>query len=736
MKKKLLAFGLILSMCMATLTGCSQEKDTTEKLISHDALAGMSKASLNFVTEGEDKYATVSENDRFALSINEDAYSIRVLDKKSGKVWNSCADTKGMEIRSKSNKAKLQSPFAFKSILGNKEQALTPLLANDYTVEFYKIDNGVRVAYDVEEYDFNISVDYILGEDGLTVNLPKDGVQENGKYSMVAIRLFQSFAAATDNTEGFYLYPDGSGAIMEFDDNSHYAESEVSYTVYNDIQDYKNAYNSIFQQAGNQVMLPVYGAAIEGEGFLAVMDKGAETAKVCIESTGDGVPTNKISCEFVYRDKFADTRYVTDEGKAEAFVFPTNYNNIERSITFRFLDSEEPVDYADMANNYREYLLDNGVAKLDAKDTIPLSLDLFMGIKEEGLMYDEFKTVTNFDQVEKILDKFTNEGRISNIQLQLEGWTKDGYFTEPNQFPVNSKIGGGSGLKSLLNYTKDKDISVALQANFLEARTDVGGYNERTDVMYLGNNTLLNWSTLCILSPTAIAKNYKSFTEDAKEYEGLAGVAFYSLGEYLSYNYNSSDMVSTTDCISVWQDMMKSSKETYGTSIVQGGNAYVLSVADKVTDIPYTDCGYQITTKSVPFYQMAVHGLVDYTGKAGNLSSDIQKETLKWIEYGYLPYFELTYDGSEDLMYTEYNTLFSSKYTDWLDEASSIYKDFNERFKDIRTMYMTDHEEVAENVSRVVYSDENKEMEIYVNYNDEAVTVNGVEIPAKSAEIK
>ena len=80
-------------------------------------------------------------------------------------------------------------------------------------------------------------------------------------------------------------------------------------------------------------------------------------------------------------------------------------------------------------------------------------------------------------------------------------------------------------------------------------------------------------------------------------------------------------------------------------------------------------------------------------------------------------------------MYTDYNTLYSSTYSAWLEDAASIYKEFNENLTEVRNAYMVGHEEVATNVYKVTYSNG---YTVYVNYNKENVTVDDKTIEAEA----
>lgn len=72
---------------------------------------------------------------------------------------------------------------------------------------------------------------------------------------------------------------------------------------------------------------------------------------------------------------------------------------------------------------------------------------------------------------------------------------------------------------------------------------------------------------------------------------------------------------------------------------VGGGNAYVLPYATRLYDIPDKDSGYYQNSAAVPFYQMVVHGCVDYSSLAGNLSYNDAYQKLRWVGNGEHPPF-------------------------------------------------------------------------------------------------
>ena len=119
---------------------------------------------------------------------------------------------------------------------------------------------------------------------------------------------------------------------------------------------------------------------------------------------------------------------------------------------------------------------------------------------------------------------------------------------------------------------------------------------------------------------------------------------------------------------------------------------------------------------------MVIHGSIQYAALPGNRYYDRQLLKLKWIEFGCVPYFELTYNNTYLLKRTEYNELFSSQYSelaDFIDEYCNEFRNINEKVYDAS---MTSHEYLDEDVVKVRYSNG---YTIYINYSDESADVEG-----------
>ena len=476
------------------------------------------------------------------------------------------------------------------------------------------------------------------------------------------------------------------------------------------------------------MLLPVFGANYGKKGFVAYITGGEETSRITVNPSGNIVKANYIYPTFLFRRGFDDPR-VTNQAvsKYDEEQLKTVYE-----ICYQILPQGKTT-YADMAVAYREYLTENGLLAGGSKEGLTLALDLFMGIVEEGLVFDTFQSVTSFAQAQEIL-KDLKSSIDASMEVSLLGWTKSGYGTEPKYFPANSKLGGNKGLEALAKYAGDNGITLSLGANFLTADAEASGYSQSTDIVFLGNYQVLTnrRNSIRVISPNTALRNYQKFMDKARKYE-LTGLKLENLGDMLYYNYSARNPVLATECKENWRQMLSESKEAFGSVTSEGGNLYVLATADTVTAIPTGDNGYQMTTRAVPFYQIVVHGAVRYTGEALNLSSDARKQRLQWIEYGYTPYFELTYESAEKLINTSYNELFTSRYEDWKEEIVATCTDMKTAWDAMQGAKMVSHEQLAKDVFCTGYDNGVK---IYVNYNEQAVSVDGVEIGAMGWEVR
>ena len=568
-----------------------------------------------------------------------------------------------------------------------------------------------------------LSAEFLLDGASLIARVPYESIREDGDFSLVSADMLPFLFSATDQAEGFFFYPDGCGAVMEFRDNAHYKESTRLYPVYGDYQK-QTALLDMFAQEAPRTLMPVFAMNRGGHGLLAIIEQGAETSRISLNCSNNIIGINYLFANFQYRRAFDDKR-VTDRAIK---VYDKDDIKTDYQLRVLFLEEEDP-DYSAMACVWRDYLLGSG-AVTRSEGTPGVAIDLFLNAPEKGLLFDTPRTVTTLAQAEEILVSLDSLG-VKNIRASVKGWTAGGYGKTPDHFPISGAVGRENDLMRLLDTAHRLGATVSLTANFLEAQADERGYSHRNDVVYTGNHTVLTDldETVFMLSPDVAKEKFEGFLKKAGGF-ALDGVRFERMGQYVGYNYGVRRYTTAAQALTLYRAMLNETKAAFGSAEAEGGNACLLGAADFFTDVPYQDYGCQATTRAVPFYQVALHGLVDYAARPGNLSSDLEREVLRWVEMGYTPFFELTYGNTEELMYTDYQILFSAEYTAWQERVAWAAKQFTEGpLAELHGQLILKHEWLSDTLVKVTYESGAR---VYVNYAAEPAAADGLDIAAQS----
>ena len=158
------------------------------------------------------------------------------------------------------------------------------------------------------------------------------------------------------------------------------------------------------------------------------------------------------------------------------------------------------------------------------------------------------------------------------------------------------------------------------------------------------------------------------------------------------------------------------------------GNDYVLPYVDFITDMDLNGYRYQIMDYVVPFYSMAIHGMVDYSGVSLNLAGNYQEMVLKSAEVGAGLSFTYIKKDVSVLQDSNYTFLFAAEYDKWKENAYSIYSRYQKELGHCFNQFITDHVSLADGVFVTSYEDGTK---VYVNYNYTDFEQDGFIVPAR-----
>jgi hypothetical protein len=531
-------------------------------------------------SEDLDGYKMVAQTGSLSLLYNSDSYAIAVKDKRNGYIWYSSAAENHDLVKSNDFwKSYTSTLFAInytdfeKNNAGLVKDFLTSKTAQ---VSVEELNNGIRLNCSIDKLSMDIAVEFILEGDSLVLSIPADSISEKGKFGIVSIELMPFFGAADRSTDGYILFPDGSGAIMKYD-NIEYTlreNQQLKWHIFGPRSLDDDTYKAMKRNQIEIAALPVFGVKNENNAFIASLDEGNSNASIVLASEGVGVSLNRISFELCYRNLFniilSDIiiNGISTTGGSTAVKADKAFEKQDYNIRYTFLAGKD-ANYSGMANAYREYLIENGKIKQAIKgDNIPLAIDFFMGIKEDRILFDRFIKMTDFQEARLITEEFLDNG-VEDLQVIFKGWMKGGYGQYPSIWPPDNNFGGKSGLRSYAEFASENNIDMFLQVDFMQALSDNGGFSKRSDVVKQGNTLPVTdedeeWF---LLNPMVILKRFTGFL---KRFfcRDFAGIAFEGLGEMAYKDYNNRYPMTKTETIETWKEAFKQSSErTNGTAV-------------------------------------------------------------------------------------------------------------------------------------------------------------------------
>ncbi len=474
-------------------------------------------------------------------------------------------------------------------------------------------------------------------------------------------------------------------------------------------------------------------------GFVAFIEEGDSFASIRanLRQTGwtGAAGTTEYSTVFaLFTVKQSDSVTVGSSlGGSNSAMTATNTTKYTGNYTIRYVLLSDPktaeakgVDYYDpsyigMANAYRDYLIAEGaIEELDTGDvesSIPLYIHSFGALDTQDKILSFPVTVekplTTFEDVTTMADELKAAG-ITNLNFILEGFA-NGNMTSPyypSYLKWNKTVGGEDGFEDLLKYASVNGVNLFPEFNFTTAsfvksfsgfsyrkhaaRAMSGRYTTRRDYdpVY---QIITKFGMGNVVSSGAYLTLFEKFAEDYADYQ-IGAISSLALGSDLSSDYNEDYPLTREDSKINTQQLLSTMKESQGNVLVQGGNAYTLPYVTDIVDLPLDNSNYQISSNSIPFIGMVLHGYMNYAGGVINTEGDVQYEVLKSLENGASLYFLLSYQNTNEIKSAYMmglNENYSVAYPTWSSEVIKNYKVLNDAIGSLQTAQITNHEFVT-----------------------------------------
>lgn len=741
--KRIISILLCTVLSISLFAGINCSKITAEAATNDEALYPEAPLFLSDIDADYWDFELVSETENLALYLTETNVNIAVLNKKSGMIWSSLVKESLLEEEGENvSLGRFYSLISFgdmnASVTGvtlEETFSNTILQEADTTASYIRVDyssvlNGVRITMLLADSTFNsytLVMDISLNTEDETLVVSVD--TSHCKYTSmgkkwIAINVLPYFGAAGDREKGYVFYPDGSGTIAEFTPHHSTVESSKTLPFYSqDITSLErlqeNEENGVMP-----VMYPVFGMKKGDDAFCAIVTDGACSSAMRFCPSGNLTKLYRVHAMFYIMPSLMKRNDLSTESYTWRGDIYDEYYRIE----YHFLDGDD-ADYSGMAVTYRNYLLNNGLLNdaISDNDKMPLALDIFMNTSETTIFGEQSIVATTFSQASDMITELSERG-IEDMLINISGWQKYG-ISNGTVNSAASAIGGTSGFKSLVQTAKNLNFDIFAQVDMVTATSGTTKFkSSRQAAQDMEGLSIMNFGTYLIV-PQVIKSRFEDVYVDYFTDIGVSGLNYEMLGYYL-YNYNyDGTHYNKFDAEELIKSVFEQSKKDLGKNAVWYGNQYSLATADWIYDLPSTDTGYANTTRAVPFAQIVLHGYVPYSAIAGNMFYDDDAQTLKWLEYGYVPYYKLTYESTSKLINTEYAELFSAKFSDWTGSIEEKYKMMSNDVGYLYNVPIKKHTMLSDNVYVTIYEDGSK---VYVNYGAYSYTTSDGVVQAKS----
>lgn len=616
----------------------------------------------------------------------------------------------------------------------------------DYTYDDLEADHEMT-EYESEDIApplFRMALEYTLSEDGLEVRLPANGIRfDESVYQLESVSVLPFMGCGNSNYSGYNFIPDGSGALVRFEDvqNSVYNVSGKMYGA-----DY--AYHVISGQHAEVMRYPVFGVVTDvpgtyseydkngkvtssrevtkTEGYVAIITEGDSMASLMSSSGGSTFRYNTVYASFNPRPSdsynLADSISISNKDATWSVTSSRKYTGSYRikyvMLTNEYtaaeagLKSYYDASYVGMAKVYRDYLESNGIitrlTNNDVKSDVPLYIESFGSIETKETFMSFPITVntplTTFENVKTMYDELSGAG-VNNINFKLTGFANGGMkSTVPYKLKFVKELGGNSGFEDLVKYSKEKGFGVYPEFDFayisneglfdgvsLKAHAVKTIDNRYTSKRYYNTATQTFENDFALaISSSVYSYLYEGLNSKYSKYEAN-GISASTLGSDLNSDFDEDDPYNREDSKVFTNSLLEEMGKTYDVMISKG-NAYTFKNADVILDLATESSNYQKASESIPFIGMVLHGYIETAGSAINMEGDLDTVILRCIESGTSLYYILSYQNTTSLKENiDYNSYYSVGYDVWKDEVINKYNILNDAVKDLQTSRIVDH---------------------------------------------
>lgn len=695
----------------------------------------------------------VAENDRLELHYDTVESQIILKDKLTQEEWRSTPDDIAQDKRATGvNKINRQSDLIVQyhntSYVTNQVNSYTGAIKKgDFTWEL--IENGVAIRYYFPKQGFVIPVQYVLEEDCLAASIISEGIEEEvwedpdtdpeKKQSVMNVALLPFMGAAGSDDEGYLIIPDGSGALIHFN-NGRTGAAIYQQDVYgrDDALTIRKAATTTYD-----VNMPLFGIVRNGRALMAVVENGDYQAQLNAMVNGQltGYSNAYFAAQYIHME--ANTIMPGSEHSTDVML-PTNTFRDMGNFTVRYYPlAAENATYADVAAAYRaqlglkESIADAATQQLEMVASIP-SIDTFLGVP-----YKSVRVLTSYEQAAQTLRDFAAEG-LNDLTLRYTGWSKQSVRGKMvTGLDLDNRLGGKKAFDGLRQAVKETGAEMVLAVDLIDIYEDGNGYWSLFAATDSVNSTAKQVPEFLqstgyqdpegkpwyLLSPDKVPEAARKLAENLSGQ--VDGVSLSMLGNTVYSSFGKTG-ISRTSAGMYWQQALETLSGKIQILSAKTASAYAFPYIEQVDATPCASSRFDVTDMEIPFYQMVTHGAMVLYTEPANEDGNVRKALLRAIEYGMYPSWRVIAGDTALLSGTDYASWHAASLDAWREEIKNTAA-WMAPLGVYAGMQMTGHEQVTATLSVTTYA--NGDM-VLVNYGSEDAEHLGVTVPALGYAIK
>ncbi len=686
------------------------------------------KEALSAMTE----YAS---DDRFTLFVNEETAVFAIEDKLGGHIWWS-----GYYNTDPGDSIKLSRRNSVISInVLSTESNTVESAVRSYDTGVDKrcerLADGAKLIFGYRKYGIEVPLEIRLGSDGsFSASVEPGEIRENrtdtdprtgeSGYRILGINILGNMGAAGYGEEGMIIVPDGSGAVIEYNNGSGFGDAN---TFSADVYGSDAAVGKLYAgDVTKRVTLPVMASLnrTKGAGLVMTAVSGDTCASEHAMVTGQNV-TDLNTCWFGFTLRTRDSYYMGSGNAALTVCEPGPIRTGRLEVNYRPVYGEE-LSYTDAAAVCRDHLInDLGVAKKTVPGEAPFYLTLMGGTLKTQSVFGfpaDLKTAATGYRGALGIIKRLEDGGIGEFRIIYEDFSDSGINNEvASGFECSSLLGGNDGYAELSGYITERGYKLFPDCEMMFFDRSGSGYSftlnsskqvtkayatqSRFDLAYGTPSKLKNSGT--ILSPRYFPD---IFDRLASSFSG-AGQTGISVGssakelysDFSRTNNSGREYILREDTALILRDGYKRLKDSGLEIMTDNANGYILPYADHIRNVPLHSSDYDIFDYDIPFVQMVLHGLIPYTSEAVNANADAGDELLYAAVTGTPLHYRMMSEDPNVFEDSGYDIYYYAGVEGWAEKAAAEYSMYAPVLRAVSDAVITELERIGDDRFRTVF---------------------------------